>query len=471
MKFFPFLVALLLSAVAFSQVTIKGNIQSYSKKPSSFQSFEVEVITDFITYKKTSIANGTTDKFGNYELTFPLKTTSYLFLTFDKVVRTFFAVPGKSYFIEIKAPLEELSKANSVFVKDLKSAKILNSNKNELNYLIDTLDYACSKFLKENPDGRRNKKVIDEFIANLRLEFTDFEMGYFKDYLKYKEAELLLFIYRTKRKEFAKLYFDSEPELSTHIQKMQVFRSLYKGNLRHRILIDDKSPFHRAFNSGDLSMCLDLIYDAPESSKETRELILLYGIYEVHAQNRYSLRSINRILDLIIENSTYPNNKLIAKHIKEKVTHLKEGYPAPNIVVKKSQINEAFELQKIRNKYVYLCFFNSWDESFTEELELLKIIAKKFATELEIVCIGTDQDLPQFNAIKDKYGADWRFIHYNYQANILMDYNIEDYRIDRYDIETTAKYYLIDPEGDLVFSPAKSPTKGFHRDFERIIAQ
>ena len=52
-----------------------------------------------------------------------------------------------------------------------------------------------------------------------------------------------------------------------------------------------------------------------------------------------------------------------------------------------------------------------------------------------------------------------------------MDYNIEDYRIDRYDIETTAKYYLIDPEGDLVFSPAKSPTKGFHRDFERIIAQ
>lgn len=451
------------------EINVKGNIQSFAKMPYGNQSFRVEQITDFITYQKTELATGKTDRHGNFDVLVPLKNTELLFLIFDKVERTFFAVPGKSYFIEIKAPIESLKKARGTFAKDVKAAKIVNSHPKELNYLIDTLDYACSKFLQENPGGRKNKKQVDAFIIELKLEFSGVESPYFNDYLKYKEAELLMFIYRSKRKEFANLYFDQAKRIGDHVQKMQVFSSFFKGNFKHRILIDDFNPFHSAFNKGDLNLCLNLIYDAPNATREIRELILLYGIYEIHSQKKYSLRSVNGMLDAIIQQTTNVNHRLIAQHIKHKVTRLKEGFPAPNIVIENE--NEQFELKKINNKYVYLCFFRSWDESFQEELKLLKIIAKKYADELAIVCIGTDDDVKTFTQVKTAHQGDWVFMHYNFQSKILSDYDIEAFRIDRYDIETTAKYYLIDPDGDLVFSPAVSPTQGFHKDFQRIIAQ
>ena len=460
--------SLVLSAQTDS-VLVKGHVQSFSKKNYSNQNFKIEVVDDFITFTRKTITQGTTGKHGDFSVKFSALKTGFYFISFAKVERTFYAEPGKSYYIDISAPIEQLEQHHGSFGKDVKPARVTNKHAQELNYLIDTLDYACSIFLQKNVAARRSKEGVDEFILDLQDEFSNVKPPYFKEYLKFKEAELLLFIYRSKRKEFADLYFNTQNNFAAHIQKMQVFRSYYKGNMKFTLLVNDKSEFHTAFRKGDLGKCLSLITEAPNANKQLRELLLLHGIYEVHSTKYYSIRSIHAVLDALITTSASSVHKEIAQNIKEKTTLLKEGFQAPNIVIK--GVDSPFNLQKHKDKYVYLCFFRTWDESFVDELELLEIIAKKYVDELQIVCIAIDNDLKKFYALKNEHKGDWLFLHYNFQTSILGDYGIEEFRIDRYDKPSAAKYYLVDPEGNLVFSPAISPTKGFHKDFQRIIGQ
>ena len=469
MRLYLFISFVLLTCFASATTVIKGHIQGVDGKAYGNKTFNVEVVEDFITFTKTTLFSGKSGKHGDFEVNVELKNTSFLFISFDKVQRTFYAESGKSYYVDIKVPVEGLSNKSKGFSKNIAPANIINTYKKELNYLIDTLDYACSKFLQNNVAERKDGKRVTLFIETLRVEFEGIKSVYFQDYLRYKEAELMLYSYRDMRKVFSVKYFEKEKNIAGHVQKMHVFSSFFKGNLRFNILIDDRSPFHKMFNKGDLDGCLKLIYQSNSNNRELRELLLLKGIYEVHSQEYYKLRKEVRILDKIIESSAYPANRKIALHMKQNITHLKESYPAPSLKIEGEK--EQFDLALYKNKYVYLAFFNAWDDSFDKEVEVMEMLKRTYKNELEIVCVSIDPDTVKFAELKKTYQNGIQFIHYNFQSEVLFNFNIEDFRLDRYDIENIAKYYLIDPDGYLVFSPAKQPTKGFNKDFKRIIAQ
>ncbi len=454
---------------AFGGTVIKGHIQGLDGKVYGNQDFTVQVVDDFITFKKRTLVRGTSGKHGEFEVEFELARTSFLFVNFQKVQRTFYAQPTKFYYLDIKVPMEGLSNKQKEFSKNIAGATIINSDKKGLNYLIDTLDYACTSFLQNNIRERKDRGRVSLFIESLRVEFEKIKSPFFQDYLRYKEAELMQFIYKNRREAFAERYFNKEMGIAQHIQKMHVFSSFFKGNLRYHILIDDKSPFHDSFNEGDLRACLRLISPYQDVSRELRELLLLKGIYEVHSQEYYELNKEVDLLDKLIGNSPYATHRLIALHIKQKITHLKANYLAPILNIKSPK--GVFNALSNGSKYTYLSFFNSWDESFQEEMALMETMTDKYGDDLEIVCIAVDQDTIQFDVLKKEYGKKIRFVHYNFQSEVLLDFRIQEFRLDRYDIKAATKHYLVDPDGYLVFSPAKAPTKGFYKDFQRIIAQ
>lgn len=468
MRILFFISALFLSLCTSAGIVVKGHIQGVNGKAYGHKEFKIEIVEDFITFKKRTITTGKSGKHGDFNVTLNLNETSYLFISFDKVQRTFYAEPAKSYYIDIKVPLEGLTNKERAFSVNIESANIINTHKKELNYLIDTLDYACSNFLKNYRAERKDEKRVALFLESLQVEFEQVKSTFFKDYLRYKQAELLQYSYRKNRKEFATKYFDRESKLAGHIQKMQVFSSFFKGNLRFNILINDRSPFHDMFKKGNLEACLRLIYSSQGASRELRELLLLKGIYEVHSQEYYKLGKVVTMLNKIEQGSTFMLHREIAKHIREKITHLKESYPAPKLLI---EGKEKFELASNKNNYVYLCFFRAWDDSFDKEVEVMEMLKRKYGDQLDIVCISVDQDTIKFAELKRKYNNGILFLHYNFQSEILFDFNVEDFRLDRYDKESAAKYYFIDPDGYLVFSPAKTPTKGFHNDLKRILSQ
>ena len=461
------LLSVITNALPVNEITIKGFINSLSKKPYGNQTVKVQVIDDFITFHKETIASVKTGVHGDFDVKFSLNKTALVFIIFNKVERTLFVEPGKSYFLEVKAPIENLAKSAGYMTKDVQSAEIMNRHSQEINTLLDSLENTCSYFLANNVSDRKNGKKMEAFVDKLTQQFSNVKSTYFQEYLQYKGAELMFYFYRSRRADFAKKYLDSEKDLSNNIQKMQVFSSFFNEHLKVNILINDKHPFHSAFKKGNLTEVLSHIYLNPSASKEIRELILLKGISEIYNQKFFTQQQFNLVLDRLIESTSFTNHIKIANNLKRKINHLKEGFPADNIVIDK----EKFTLYDIRGKYIYLCFFKAQDESFKQELIQLEQLANQFKTQLQIVCISTDLELKAYQVLKAQYQSKFKFVHYNYQNDILNNYAIEDFRVDRYDKETTSMYYLINPQRNLVYSPANAPSKGFAKDFQRLMAE
>jgi len=84
---------------------------------------------------------------------------------------------------------------------------------------------------------------------------------------------------------------------------------------------------------------------------------------------------------------------------------------------------------------------------------MLADLYKRHKDRLTILTIATDpmeEVLRQFLA-KNQY--DWKFLHYDNQPGILKEY----------DIRAFPTYFLIGPDGRLIYSPALSPAENFEQ--------
>ncbi|MAW65041.1 MAG: hypothetical protein CMD18_02490 [Flavobacteriales bacterium] len=432
---------------------------------------DVLVVNDFITYKKKLIKQSQTDANGNFKLTFENSKTNIAILKLGKVERTLFIEPGGKYFISIEAALKKLSNSKGFFAKDSKKATIRNSIKGELNYLIDTLDKSCSKFLLKNAIKRKNYKSVKLFTDSIKKQYSNQESLYFKQYLSFKIAEMQMFVMRKFRNDFVKHHFTPNSNYANNVQSMHVINSFFSGNIKHNILSNDNSPFHKAMLQTNLNKMLIEVSPNTSENRELNELILLKGLVEISEVFYYRKSHLTATLDKLIATTIYPNHKEIAKNIKNKITHLEVGITAPALSIKYDETN--FDLLDYQGKYVYLCFFRGWDLSFKKEFEIINYLRYKYKENLEIVCISTDIDIKIYKNFIEQIKDDIDHIyHYNFDHKILLDYKIPDFRMQETNQwQKPSKYLLIGPVGDIVFNNAKSPSKGFEYDFRLLIGK
>ncbi len=471
MRNFLFFISFLftLSLIA-KETTIVGNIKGIEGGTYSNAPVEILVVKDFITYDKEEIKRAFTDNNGNFKLSFHHTDTHIAILKLGKVERTLFIEPGKSYFIPVQAALKKLSASSGFFAKDSRKAIITNSIPGELNFLIDTLDKTCSNFLANNPFKRKNYTSIKLFTDSLTKVYSDVNKPYFHKYLHFKIAEMQMYVMRKFRDDFVKKHILTERDYATNIQSMHVINSFFGGRLRHDILSDDKSPFHRAMLQSNLDKMLFEISPSTSDNRELNELILMKGILEIAEVYYYRKSKLIRALDKIIETTNYPLHKVIAKNIKSKISHLEIGAPAPPIAINYNGTN--FNLSDYKGKYVYLAFFRGWDVDFKKELEIIDYLKSRYEDDLSVVCISTDIDLKTYNDFIAQIDETEHIYHYNFNAQILVDYRIPDFRMqETHQWQKTANYFLIDPKGDIVYNAAKAPSKGFEYDFRLLIGK
>ena len=454
-----------------NQTTLLGNIRGIDGGTYINSPVEVLIVTDFITYKKDRITQSITDANGNFKLIFNNTTTNIAILKLGKVERTLFIEPEKSYYITVKAYLKKLSESKGFFAKDSKKANIKNSIKGELNYMIDTLDRSCSNFLLNNPAKRKNYDSIKTFTDSIKKTYEGESHPYFKQYLSFKIAEMQMFVMRKFRDDFIKNHFKPNSNYANNIQSMHVLNSFFSGVVKHNILSDDKSPFHKAMLQANVEKLLIEVSPNTSENRELNELILLRGILEISEVYYYRKSHLTAVLDKIIETTSHLLHKEIAQNIKKKINHLEIGITAPELSIQYEETN--FNLSDYRGKYVYLCFFRGWDASFQNELKIIDYLRKRYKDELAVVCISTDIDIKVYKDFISQMKNDIDHIyHYNFDSKILLDYHIPDFRMqETHQWQKPSKYFLIGPIGDIVYNNAKSPSKGFEYDFRLLIGK
>lgn len=453
------------------ETTLMGNIKGIDGGSYINSPVEILVVNDFITYKQKVLKRSQTDLNGNFKLTFENNKTNIAILKLGKVERTLFIEPEKNYYISIKASLKKLSASRGFFAKDTKKAFIKNSQKGELNYLIDTLDKSCSQFLLKNPIKRKSYKSIKFFTDSIKKIYSNESNSYFKKYLLFKVAEMQMYVMRKFRDDFIEHHFSSVENYANNIQSMHVLNAFFSGNIKHKILSDDNSPFHNAMVHTNLKKMLDEISPGTSQNRELNELILLKGILEISEIYYYRKSHLVATLEKIKQTSAYPLHKEIAQNIKRKITHLEIGINAPEISLKYDETN--FKLSDYRGKYVYLCFFRGWDISFKQELKVINQLREHYKDELEIICISTDIDIKIYHDFIEKMKSDiYHIYHYNFDSKVLIDYKIPDFRMQEANQwQKPSKYFLIGPIGDIVYNSAKAPSKGFEYDFRLLIGK
>lgn len=449
--------------------TVLGNIKGWEGGTYSNQPVRIAVIKDFITNTPEIIESSVSDEHGNFKITFQNNSVNFILIQFNKIERYLFAQPGKSYFVEVRSNIKKLNNSKGFFAKDSRYAVITNSIPGELNYQIDSLDRTCSSFLARNVVDRKIYTKVKAFTDSLQREFSNYNNQYFQDYLKFKIAEMQMFVLRTFRNDFVDKHLKGFTNYANNIQAMHVINSFFKGHLKLNILSDDNSPFHKAMLSSDLSRMLHEIYPYTSNNKELNELILLKGISEISNVYYYRKAKLTKALDLLIESTNFNTHKIIARNIKKIINHLEIGSEAPNIEIVYKNTN--FNLKDYRGKYIYLCFFRGWDVNFEKEMEIINYLRERYQEDLQVICIATDIDITTYHSFLGKQKETDHIFHYNFNTQILLDYRIKDFRVQKAGSVSLSKYLLIDPQGDIVYNDAKSPSRGFEYDFRLLIGK
>lgn len=466
-------ILLLIPSLAFSGIiNIKGNVKDYDGSIPKLEFLNIDLVQEFITDNKILITEGRIDKHGNFSVQFNLDKTSLVIIDLGKIERSLFCVPGKSYYINIKGPFNALKNNHGFLSKDVQKAEITNGSPTELNYAIDSLENLCSEFLFNNWEGRKNYTITKNFTDSLKIKFNYLTDSYFSKYLKYKEAELMFYFHTHFKKKFAKEYFNSSNGLDENLKSFQVFQSFFQGIFKNQLLIYKEFEVINLIVKGDDRALVKMVYENKDNyNEQLNELIFLLGINEVKLNEELRNKDLNRLIDNFITNTKFSNHKIIAKNIKNRLNHLKSGSEAPKLFVFNKTRN--FDIQDDHKKYIYLCFFKSWDDNIVNEMKIMNYLQKRFEDDLRVICISTDIDTTLFSKLKTKFAAnelEIELYHYGYDADILMNYNISDFRIDRYDEQVTQIYYLLNPSGNFIIAPAKLPSKGFEYDFKKVIA-
>jgi peroxiredoxin len=181
---------------------------------------------------------------------------------------------------------------------------------------------------------------------------------------------------------------------------------------------------------------------------QLQDMIICKSLFENFYKEDYPQESIIFMIDSVRIAAKSKVNRIIANNIHEQITGLFPTYPAPNFEIpdKTGKLNS---LAQFKGKFVYLNFINPKSYTCEQELEVLKKMAAKNYELFEIVTICVCNEMNEMQKLIKENGYSWIFLNYAKKHDLLKKYNVRIY----------PTYYLINPEGKLIMSPAFPPTE------------
>jgi len=448
-----------------AEVTLKGIAPTYPN-----QKFRIDIVTDFLTQKKEAVYAGITDDKGNFTAFFDIKEVKMVFIDFGKAKRTLFTEPGKTYEVAISPINPKIAKEEGFLAKEVYPVALKSKDSTELNNLISELDTRVARFFLLYGDTLTTsggQKKLAKFITRLE-KYNKYENPYFKQYVKYIIGNFEGIQFKSHPEKIRTKYFVKEKMDLNNIQYCGLFQNMFRGYLRYEVALDDKKNITSHINGRQYRKVLAALTPDTPYNDDLSNLILAYSCLELQNNPAYQIKSIEVLLDSVIRSCNNAQVRAVAENVKAKIFQLQPGTTAPEIVLLDTN-NREFKLSEHKGKYVYISFFKSWDNSYSEELKVLGLLQERYKDKLEIVSISTDYDSKQFDKFLNTHSYPWTFLHYQKSEELLMNYHIEDIRAENYERNQLVKWILISPDGKIVYCPAKSPSQGFEYQLKKLI--
>ena len=415
---------------------------------------------DALSQKEIVVQSTEVDESGEFALDLDLTETSPVRISIDHVSGNMVVQPGVRYQVFFP-PLqnEQVRSFSGTTTVDL---VFIELSPNDVNAVLSNLNYAVDSFMVANvaligKPAFKNK--LGEFEQALNNQYATYDDPYIQTHKKYTLALTEFSSRAYSRLDLYERHLENialEPHL-TFFDFLRTYFQRYFQQFEANYGTDQVLPALKSENPG--VALLELMEQDYLVRQDTlREMVAIHGLMEIY-HGEYPRDRVVDALDYIAKNGQTGFNKQAARNAVQLLTATEVGYEAPEITLF-NQYNEKVSLDQFQGKYVYLEFMSTWCTDCQREQTILPDLIADYGDVTEVVTVVVDSEADAYQQYISS--------HPEYEWDILFDPSGYEVR-NAYGVMALPTYFLINPEGMLVLSPASAPTDGIVENLYPIL--
>lgn len=420
----------------------------------------IEYQSNIITRERSQLLSFVVKPDGTFKSSFILANTTRLYLSLGKTEGLIILQPKGNY--EIALPpyvaLEDADKMNPFFTPDPVPLAIIKGDQDNLNRNIALFDDEFNDVYVTNIHKlfkKENEAPIKTIIQRFDSVYPSTN-EWFVQYKHFTYHKLYDLTFQRRKEYVIDKFFKNAPFLPSNNAYIEAFNATFYRYFALKFNSTTSDVLKKAWTSRSIdSISLALKNSTMLVEDKLREAVILKNLYDAYYSNLYNK---NEILMLVAQAETHFTtsiNKAWAITILTEIKQLQVGTPAPNFELQ-SLNDKSINLRKYKGKFVYLNFVHTLNFACKKDLLALVAIQNITKKDLQIVSIVTDKDIIKAKAFVKTNKLDWDFLNVHSQESMLTDYKIK----------ALPTYFLIDPEGKLILSPAPGPEENFLGTFQ-----
>lgn len=404
---------------------------------------------DYVTMTKIQLGEGVVSPLDS-SFSIPLKNTSTIkgIIEVDRTEAELYIAPKTSYqvyFTKSKDPISYKNATSNLLFFGLDST--------DINYRIlqyhDWFDTFVAYYERPIAQGQF-LTYLDTFKLYAAEAYRDIKDVYFITYVRYDIAEM---------EQSAGGNKSSSARLNTFMNYIQPFPVYFENDRYMKFVLaffnkdfgdylpdTEASIMMAIYNSSPTRLMTALRSDMFLSNPELREMIMISKLGRAFYKEYNLQGNILIILDSISTHAGYNVNATTARNVKDYLTSLETGFPAPRIALQKG--DEIINLGTFAGKFIYFNFFATWNKRSLAEMKILANLQRKYKEDIVFLSVCTDKERGTFDQFMlENPTYNWEIIYVGEDRELMNAYKVKD----------VPAYYLIDQDGFLFSSPALSP--------------
>lgn len=418
-------------------ITISGSVD---KKPNTL--VELQVYEDFMSPVTRTVGFCETDDNKKFQIEFRANRINQYRLLIGNQTKILHLTPGFDYNITISNKIE----------------LIAIESKDSTNDILSTINNTVWDFrIKNKYKSIKNIKKLEKLLESYVLESN--VSGYVKDYYKYKIGVVYSDYYikaladtAGSKKLERELLFDS-PVLFDNPKYFEFIEHHYFLNF---LSFAYKYPDPN-ISDDPFQVYLNQLHSIKNDT--VQQIAILSASSVAYTRNWGNQNRINQVVDSIKEASLHKSIESMAINLRNKYGHSWIGESVNDFTLYKSK-DETVQLSKYFGKYLLLDFWFTGCSPCIEAMPLKKKLYDKYANKLEILSIDPVDKFERLQKWIDRNPKlEWSFLS-AYQNRELINY---------FQINSYPRYFLIDPEGKVVYAPKEFEFKKIYEAIEEEI--
>ncbi len=433
------------SQILFSQkeatIIIEGTA---SCKPGE----EIRLIAfdDLLNYNPITISKDIIKKDKSFKLSCNSNKILLVQLAIRNLKAEFFIVPNHTYRFSIKMDTSLFNLLDPAEFNGYLEIKNLDPDSAELNYKIlrfsdyfqDALSY-YAPYLTYWQDMKRYDTITKLIKSNFEISYNP--LNFYNSYLYYTYGLIDFMIFNKYPDTLYHKYFDNEYLQYDNPAYMTLFSSFYDNYLYGSRYISKNTLTQFINDEPDyLGLFNELGKDPYLVNEKIRELVIIMSLKNFYPNTEeFDRLNVLKLLEYIEKYSHFPEHRLISRNVINTVKKFESGTSVPDIVLKKPNGSD-FKLSKLKGKWVYIQFFNSYCTECIQDMILLQNFQKKYQDSITFISVSVDFDFQKFASFSRQYKMpDLQFFYFNNEFDWLYSLGVN----------SLPDNILLDPSGNL----------------------